>query len=182
MLFFIYIIFICSKLWSHPRRVFYLFKHRIIIIIFTPFSEKYAIKKVIVLNNLISFESIDQTTYIWNDCQCHCQYAINFQWIKTRSISKAVAFCYRNRLNGNLNLRSIEGPIWMTYVVILFSPVAKKAIFFTYRFCRKKKNPYKWPFFLLDAQISFIPFPHPVFLFLRSALKNLKISNLNCTL
>ena len=36
------------------------------------------------------------------------------------------AFCYRNRLNGNLSLTSIEGPVGMLYAIILFSPVAIK--------------------------------------------------------
>ena len=105
----------------------FLFKYRIII--FTSFSEKYAIKKAIVLSNLISFESIDSMTCIcssfflyWNDFSSF----FSFQWIKTRSISEAAAFCYRNRLNGNLYLKSIEGPVGMTYAIILFLPGAKK--------------------------------------------------------
>ena len=47
------------------------------------------------------------------------------------------AFWYRNRLNGNLSLTSIFGPVGMSYAIILFSPVAKKAISVTYRFCKK---------------------------------------------
>ena len=52
---FFYIIFICSKLWSHLKRVFHSCKHQIII--FTPFSEKYAISfnKVIVLSIFFFF-------------------------------------------------------------------------------------------------------------------------------
>ena len=83
MIFFVYIIFICSKLWDHPKRVFYLFKHQIII--FTPFSEKYAIEKV--LSNLISFKGIDTTTCIcssfffyWNDFS----FFFSFQWKKKK--------------------------------------------------------------------------------------------------
>ena len=73
----------------------------------------------------------------WNDCQYYCQFAINFQWIKTRSISKAAAFCCRNGLNGSLYFTSIERTVGMSYVIILFSPVAKKEISVTYRFCKK---------------------------------------------
>ena len=43
-----------------------------------------------------------------------------------RLISKVAAFCYRNRLNGNLSLTSIEGLVRMSYAIILFLPVVKK--------------------------------------------------------
>ena len=42
-----------------------------------------------------------------------------------RLISKEPAFCYRNRLSGNLSLTSID-LVRMSYAIILFLPVAKK--------------------------------------------------------
>ena len=71
-------------------------------------------------------------------------------------MSKAAAFCYRNRLNGNLYLNSIEGPVGMMYAIFLVFASGKKS-----NICRLEilqKDLKKWPFFLLDAQISFIPF------------------------
>ena len=179
-IFFVYIIFICSKLWGHPKWVFYLFKHQIII--FTSFSEKFAIKKVIVLSNLISFESIDSTTCVcssfffsWNDFSAF----FFFQWIKTRSISEAAAFCYGNRLNGNLYLTSIEGPVRMTYAIILFPPGAKKQYLSLRDFAKKTL---KITIFSPRCSNFIYSFSQHSFLFLRSFSKNLKIGNLNCTL
>ena len=48
---------------------------------------------------------------------------------KTRSRGEAAASCYRYRLNGNLYLTSIEGPVGMTYAIILFPPGARKQYF-----------------------------------------------------
>ena len=56
-IFYLYHFYLFETLKS--SKASFLFKHRIIIITFTSFSKKYVIKKVIVLNNLISFESVD---------------------------------------------------------------------------------------------------------------------------
>ena len=42
-------------------------------------------------------------------------------------MSKAAAFCYRNRLNGNLYLNSIEGPVGMMYAIFLVFASGKKS-------------------------------------------------------
>ena len=72
-------------------------------------------------------------------------------------MSKAAAFCYRNRLNGNLYLKCIEGPVGMMYAIFLVFVSGKKSNLCHLEILQKDFK--KWPFFLLDTQISFIPFP-----------------------
>ena len=116
---------------------------------------------------MISFESIDSATCIcssfffyWNDFSSF----FSFQWIKTRLINEAAAFCYRNRLNGNLYLTSIEGPVRMAYAIILFLPGAKKQNLSLKDFA--KKTPLKMTIFSPRCSNFVYSFSQRSFLFL----------------
>ena len=64
-------------------------------------------------------------------------------------MSKVAAFCYRNRLDGNLYLNSIESPVGMMYAIFLVFASGKKSNICHLEILQKDLK--KWPFFLLDA-------------------------------